>query len=109
MEDKTKKVKVKILRSKPWTKEEPKYETYQVPLTGKNSVLNTLTYIAENLDPTLGFYCSCRIGKCMGCQVVVNGKVKLVCTTPVDEDITVEPLHKRKVIKDLVVERNAKE
>lgn len=109
MEEKAQKVNVKVLRSKPWTEEAPDYETYQVPIEGKTSVLNALTFISENLDPTLGFYNSCRIGKCMGCQVVVNGKVKLACTTPVEEDITVEPLRNRKVIKDLVVDRREKE
>jgi len=103
------KVKVKILRSKPWDGKKAKYETYEVPLEGKTSVLNVLTYISENLDPTLGFYSSCRIGKCMGCQVVVNGKVKLACTTPVVGDIALEPLPRFKVIKDLVVERKGKE
>jgi len=109
MAEETKKVKVKILRSKPWTKEEPKHQVFEVPLEGKTSVLNVLTYISENLDPTLAFYNSCRIGKCMGCQVVVNGKAKMACTTPVNDDITVEPLRNHKVIKDLVVDRGAKD
>jgi succinate dehydrogenase/fumarate reductase iron-sulfur protein len=106
---KKKKVKVKILRSKPWEGKKAKYETFKVPLEGKTSVLNVLTYIAETLDPTLGFYSSCRIGKCMGCQVVVNGRVKLACTTPVVGDIELAPLRQFKVIKDLVVERKGKE
>ena len=45
----------------------------------------------------------------MGCQVVVNGKVKLACTTPVVGNIVLEPLRRFKVIKDLVVERKGKE
>ena len=104
-----KKVKVKVLRSKPWEGKKAKYETYEVPLDGKMSVLNVLTYISENLDPTLGFYSSCRIGKCMGCQMVVNGKAKLACTTPVMGDMVLEPLRRFKVIKDLVVEKKGKE
>jgi succinate dehydrogenase/fumarate reductase iron-sulfur protein len=109
MAEKVKKINVKILRSKPWEGKKPKYETYKVPLEGKSSILNVLNYIAENLDPTLGFYSSCRIGKCMGCQVMVNGKARLACTTPVAGNITLEPLRKFKVIKDLVVERKGKE
>ncbi len=104
-----KKIKVKILRSKPWEGKKAKYETYEVPLNGKMSVLNALAYVAENLDPTLGFYSSCRIGKCMGCQIVVNGKVKLACTTPVGGNMVLEPLRRFKVIKDLVVEKKGKE
>lgn len=109
MAEKVKKINVKILRSKPWEGKKPKYETYKVPFKGKSSILNVLNYIAENLDPTLGFYSSCRIGKCAGCQVVANGKVRFACTTLVEGDITLEPLRKFKVIKDLVVEKKGKE
>ncbi len=109
MDKKTKKIAVKILRFKPWEEKKPRFVTYRVPIEGKSSILNVLNYISENLDPTLGFYSSCRIGKCMGCQVVVNGKVRLACTTPVEGDIVLEPLRKFKVIKDLVVERREKE
>jgi succinate dehydrogenase/fumarate reductase iron-sulfur protein len=109
MAEKTKEINVKILRSKPWESKKPEYETYNVPLESKMSILNVLVYIAENLDPTLGFYSSCRIGKCAGCQVVVDGKVRLACVTLVEGDITLEPLRKFKVIKDLVVEGKGKE
>jgi fumarate reductase (CoM/CoB) subunit B len=109
MAEEIKKVNVKILPSKPWEGGEPKYETCQVPLEGKTSVLNVLVYISENLDPTLGFYSSCRTVKCLGCHVVVNRKLKIACTTPVEGDIKVEPLRKFKVIKDLVVDRKGKE
>jgi succinate dehydrogenase/fumarate reductase-like Fe-S protein len=108
MRETVKNINVKVLRSKPWTEEKSTFVTYQVPIEGKASVLNVLTYITENVDPTLGFYCSCRIGKCLGCSVVVNGEVKLACTTLVVSDITVEPLKKSKVIKDLVTEKKGK-
>ena len=97
--------KVKILRSNPGAGEDPKFENYQVPYVEKSSVLNVLTHIAEKIDPTLAFYQSCRIGKCMGCQVRVNGKTKLACTTPVQYDIVIEPLKGFTTIKDLVVNR----
>ncbi len=109
MAQKTRKINVKILRFKPWEDKKPRFVTYKVHIHGKSSILNVLNYISENIDPTLGFYSSCRIGKCMGCQVVVNGKVRLACTTPVEGDIVLEPLRKFKVIKDLVVERREKE
>ncbi len=108
MRETVKSVNVKVLRSKPWIEEKSTFVTYQVPIEGKTSVLNVLTYITENVDPTLGFYCSCRIGKCLGCSMVVNGEVKLACTTLVETDITVEPLRKSKVIKDLVVVKKGK-
>jgi succinate dehydrogenase/fumarate reductase iron-sulfur protein len=104
MEEVTKKVKVAILRSKPGTDEKQELKTYEVPLIGKSSILNVLNYISENLEPALGYYSSCRIGKCTGCAIVVNGKNRLACTTPVIGDLTLEPLKKFKIIKDLVVE-----
>jgi len=100
---------VNILRSQPGKRSESTPEIYQVPIEGKTSVLNALDYIFEELDPSLGYYSSCRIGKCMGCQVVVNGKVCFACTTLIQGDITVEPLKKFKVIKDLVLDRRKKE
>ncbi len=109
MEEVTKKFTVEILRSKPGTDQEPRFTTYEVPLVGKCSILNALNYIAENLDPTLGYYSSCRIGKCTGCAIVVNGENRLACTTPVEGDLKLEPLKKFKIIKDLVVEDSKKE
>lgn len=109
MAEETKTVNVRILRSRPGSDQEPVYQAYEVSLVGKNSILNVLNYIAENLDPTLGYYSSCRIGKCTGCTIVVNGANKLACTTPVEGDITLEPLKRFKVIKDLVVDASEKE
>ena len=109
MGEETKTVSVRILRSSPGSDQEAGYQSYEVPLVGKNSILNVLTYIAENLDPTLGYYSSCRIGKCTGCSIVVNGSNKLACTTPVEGDIKLEPLKRFRVIKDLVVDASEKE
>ena len=97
--------KVKILRSNPGAGEDPQFENYQVPYVEKSSVLNVLTHIADEIDPSLAFYQSCRIGKCMGCQVRVNGKAKMACTTPAQIDMTIEPLKGFRTIKDLVVNR----
>jgi len=109
MEKITKKVKVEISRSTAGSDQEHRFMTYEVPLVGKSSILNVLNYIVENLDPTLGYYSSCRIGKCTGCAIVVNGKNRLACTTPVEGDLKLEPLKKFKIIKDLVVENSKKE
>ena len=109
MEEVSKKVTVEILRSSSGPDQKPRFTTYEVPLVGKCSILNALNYISENLDPTLGFYSSCRIGKCTGCAIVVNGENRLACTTPVLGDLKLEPLRKFKIIKDLVVEDSKKQ
>lgn len=99
---------VTVRRWSPGTADESRLETYQIPYVEKSSVLNVLTHIVENIDPSLAFYESCRIGKCMGCQVMVNGKAAMACTTPVRGDMTIEPLKGFDTIKDLVVKRAAK-
>jgi fumarate reductase iron-sulfur subunit len=101
----TERVTVQIARSNPQAQESATMENYQIELEEKSSVLNALTHISEQIDPSLAFYSSCRIGKCMGCQVMVNGKAAFACTAAVEGDITVEPLKGFPVIKDLVVKR----
>jgi succinate dehydrogenase/fumarate reductase-like Fe-S protein len=41
--------------------------------------------------------------------VVIDGKVRFACTTLVQGDVTLMPLRKFKVIKDLVVDRQEKD
>jgi succinate dehydrogenase/fumarate reductase iron-sulfur protein len=97
-------VKVKVFRFDPSVDEEPHYRTYKVPLAERMSVLDVLDYIYENLDGSLAYYdhAACRHGVCSGCSMMVNGKPTLACQTVVLSDITVEPIPKFQVIKDLV-------
>ena len=95
---------IKVFRFDPSTDKEPSHDTFTIPLTENLSVLGALVYIYENLDHSLAFYYSCRDRKCGGCTMVVNGKVVLACDVPAVENMTIEPLPKRKVIKDLLVE-----
>lgn len=102
----TKTINVKVHRFNPRDKNpRSRFQSYRVPLENGMSILNVLNYIYENLDSSLAYYVSCRIGKCTGCHVKVNGKVKLICTTLATQDMTLEPLPHYKVIKDLVVDR----
>lgn len=100
-------IKVRIFRFNPPVDEEGYYETYEVPLEPKMSVLNVLDYIYENLDSTLAYYShsACCRGICGRCILTINGKNSLACQTEVSGDITVEPLRGFEVIKDLVVRR----
>jgi len=95
---------VRIFRFDPSRDKESRFETYSVPLVKDMSVLGVLVYIYENIDSSLAFYYSCRAGRCGGCTVLVNGKATQACTRLATENMTVEPLQKRKVIKDLLVE-----
>jgi len=100
---------VKVYRFNPAKNKEARYQTYAVPLAGQLSVLNVLQYITEHYDGGLAYYASCRIGKCTGCTVRVNGKSRLACTELVQGDLTLEPVSLDRVIKDLLVKHAGKE
>ncbi|MHA1526078.1 MAG: 2Fe-2S iron-sulfur cluster-binding protein [Promethearchaeota archaeon] len=94
-------INVKCFRFDPKKNEKPYYDTFEVPLNGTMSVQDCLTYIRENLDPSLAFFINCRLGFCKRCLVKVNGKSCLACLTEVEEDFLIEPVLKNKVIRDL--------
>jgi succinate dehydrogenase/fumarate reductase iron-sulfur protein len=82
--------------------------TYKVPVYKGTTILEGLQYIKDNLDETLTFRHSCRMGICGSCGVNVDGKPMLACYTQVldlgTDSITLEPLSNLPVIKDLVVD-----
>ena len=101
-----KKIKVMILRFDPTVDSSSHYQTYEVPLESRMTVMDVLDYVYENLDPSLAYHShtSCHRRICARCNVVVNKKAGLSCHTEVNGDITIDPLPRFKVIRDLVVE-----
>ena len=97
-----KSIKVKVRRFDQSINKGPNTQEYMVPFEDKMSVANVLNWIADNLDPTLAFYNSCRAGKCKACLMKVNGKGKTACTELVTADIELEPIDINRVLKDLV-------
>jgi succinate dehydrogenase / fumarate reductase, iron-sulfur subunit len=85
-----------------------KFVEYEIPYTGRMTVLNACTYVYENFDRCLSFYYSCRIGKCLGCLMDIDGKTKLACTTLAKDGMKIGPAKQGKVIKDLFVDFKAK-
>ena len=61
-----------------------------------------MRYISAQLDGSVAFYLSCRLGICKECMVKVNGKAKLACTEIVTGDIVLDPVAENSVIKDLI-------
>ncbi len=100
-------IKVKVFRFDPSVDKEPDYKTYEVPFEEGMSALNALDHIYQNQDSTLAYYdhASCALGICGRCMGKVNGKPGLICQTPVEGDITVEPLNQERVLKDLVMKK----
>ncbi|MBS7632081.1 succinate dehydrogenase iron-sulfur subunit [Candidatus Bathyarchaeota archaeon] len=82
--------------------------SYKVPVRKGTTLLEALMYIKDNLDGTLTFRHSCRMGICGSCAVNVNGKPMLACYTQVldlkENRLLIEPLSNMRVIKDLVVD-----
>ena len=82
--------------------------TYKVPVRTGMTILDALLYIKDNLDGTLTFRHSCRMGQCGSCGIVVDGKPMLACYTQVlqlgSDSLVIEPLSNLPVIKDLVVD-----
>ncbi len=83
------------------------WQSFEVPVKRGMTVLDALFYVRENLDPTLAFRASCRMGICGSCAVKINGKPRLACETQISKfkkEIKVEPIDNFKVIRDLVTE-----
>ena len=81
--------------------------TYKVPIRKGTTLLDAFLYIKDNLDETLTFRHSCRMGICGSCGVNVNGKPMLACYTQVmdlTDSLTIEPLANMLVIRDLIVD-----
>jgi len=103
-------VEVKVYRFDPAVDESGYYQTFEVPLVQGISVMDALDYIYENLDGSLAYYdhAACNQGICRRCLVQIDGKPGLMCQTLVQGNLTVEPLPKFEVVKDLVTKKGSK-
>jgi len=101
-------ITVEVARYRPEQEAAPTVQAYEVPLREEWVVLDALNYIKDQIDGTLSYRWSCRMGICGSCGMTVNGDPKLTCATFLTEyvpgPVRVEPLHNFPVIRDLVVE-----
>jgi succinate dehydrogenase/fumarate reductase-like Fe-S protein len=98
-------MKVKVFRGVGAPAQNAHYDEFEVPFVKGMNIMGLLEYIYNELDPSLAYYKSCRITRCVGCLVRVNGKTVLSCDEPAaDQDTLIEPLNKFKLIKDLIVD-----
>ncbi len=79
------------------------FKEYEIPYEERMTVLNVLDYILEDCDRSLAYYKSCRIGRCCGCLVEVDGKNAFSCSTLARDGMKIAPAKGRKVIRDLAV------
>ncbi len=90
-------------------KEEGRYQTFQVPQRENQTVLDIVTWVQRNADPTLSYRFACRVGMCGSCAMTVNGRPRWTCrthTSKVVEDgkLEIGPLANLPVIKDLAAD-----
>lgn len=88
----------------------PRYETYEVPVETRTTVLDAMRWIQLHADGSLMLRHSCFHASCGTCGVRVNGREALMCVTRVADlpgEITVEPIANVPVLADLVVDMRA--
>ncbi len=107
---KEKEITATVFRFDPSVDSKPYYKSYNVPIISGTSAMDILDYIYQNLDDTLSYYdhAGCALGICMRCMGRINGKPCLLCQTMVEEDVTLEPLSRKEVVKDLISKRKEK-
>jgi fumarate reductase iron-sulfur subunit len=101
-------VTLAVTRYRPEQEAQPTLQSYEIPFRKDWVVLDALNYIKDNLDGSLSFRWSCRMGVCGSCGMMVNGTPKLTCAAFLSDDlpgpIRVEPLQYFPIIRDLVVD-----
>ncbi len=100
-------IRLKIQRLDPRTDTEPRYDTFEVPVKPRMTVLDALYQVLDHQDRLLAFRSSCRSAVCGSCAMFINGRQRLACNTQVStlgNEITVAPLPHLPVIRDLVVD-----
>ena len=101
------KIRNAVLRVRRGALNQPgRYDHFEVPFEEGMSVLDALRWIRVNLDSTLAIRYSCiNANACKTCMALVNGEVEYTCIAKLaPESITVEPLPKRPLIRDLVTD-----
>src|SRR2546430_17461092 len=67
----------RVKRYRPESGGKPTYQEYRIPYRDDMVVLDGLNYIKDQLDPTLTYRWSCRMGICGSCGANVNGPPRL--------------------------------
>jgi fumarate reductase iron-sulfur subunit len=85
----------------------PSFQTYEVPYREDWVVLDAINHIKDEIDGTLSYRWSCRMGVCGSCGMMINGVPKLSCAAFLKEyypsPVRVEPLAHFPVERDLVI------
>jgi fumarate reductase iron-sulfur subunit len=85
------------------------FQEFRVPAQANQTVLDVVTHIQRELDPSLAYRFACRVGMCGSCAMVVNGRARWTCRTHVrkvvqDGRLELRPLANLPVIRDLATD-----
>lgn len=101
------KITLELFRYNPDEDTEPRFTSFEVPFRKDWVVLDALNHIKDELDGSLSYRWSCRMGVCGSCGMMVNGEPKLSCATFLKDyypnPVRVEPLANFPVLRDLIV------
>ncbi|HLB58782.1 MAG TPA: succinate dehydrogenase iron-sulfur subunit [Bdellovibrionota bacterium] len=97
-------------------KSKPYWEEFSLPYQDQMNVIACLIYVVrnpknkkgENVTPVV-WESSCLEEVCGACTMLINGKVRQACAALVDpltQPITIEPMTKFPVVRDLIVDRS---
>jgi succinate dehydrogenase / fumarate reductase iron-sulfur subunit len=117
---------LKIRRFDPKSGEAAYWDEHTVELGGRQSVLDAILKVKDEVDGSVGIRCSCQQAICGSCGVRMNGKPGLACNTHLQDAaarghgagwnpgdggpagvIEVEPMGNMPVIRDLIVDMDA--
>ena len=100
-------ITLEVFRFRPDQEDEPTFQKYDVPFHEDWVVLDALNHVKDQIDGTLTYRWSCRMGVCGSCGMMVNGEPKLTCAAFLRDyypnPIRIEPLSYFPVIRDLVI------
>lgn len=109
------KVLIKIKRQAD-PKSAPYWEEFELPYRRGMNVISSLMDIAANpvnrqgkASTAIAYDSNCLEEVCGSCAMLVNGKARMACSALIDKldtPVTLEPLSKFPVVRDLAVDRN---
>lgn len=101
-------VTFRVQRFHPGRDAKPQWAEFPVAVHAGMTVLDGLLQIRQQLDATLAWRFSCRMGLCGSCGMMINGKPGLACNTQVRDvcrgTLRLKPLANFPIVRDLVPE-----
>jgi succinate dehydrogenase/fumarate reductase iron-sulfur protein len=98
-------IQARIFRYDPEVDDAPRYEAFEVPRAPRMRVIEVLDYVYDTLAQDIAYRWFCGTKKCGACAVTVSGSPVLACWEPAAPEMTIEPLARLPVIRDLVTDR----